>query len=117
MYTLTLPKSLIRCPMKRLLLKCQSFGIKGYVLDWIRDYLFNRRQCVRVGTDKSDWSPVSSGIPQGSVVDPILFVIFINELPCGLESSAVMFADDTKVYTCNAEDQSNCQKLQSDLDN
>ena len=58
----------------------------------------NRKQRVRVMNSYSEWAPVTSGIPQGSVLGPILFVIYINDLPDNLKSECYMFADDTKVF-------------------
>ena len=61
-------------------------------------FLIDRRQKVVVNTVKSDWSPVTSGIPQGSVLRPLLFSIFINDMPDGIQNWIQMFADDTKLY-------------------
>ena len=85
-------------PHERLLSKLKSYGINGKVLEWIKAFLSNRRQIVNVNGMKSDQGTVLSGTPQGSVLGPILFVIYINDLPEFAKCSAYLFADDTKTF-------------------
>ena len=100
-------------PHKRLLKKLEAFGIKGHVLEWLQDFLSNRRQRVVVNGTFSNWKPVLSGIPQGSVLGPVLFIIFINDLPDLIKCLIKLFADDTKLYKISCPyDQ---QLLQVDL--
>ena len=98
-------------PHKRLLTKLKSYGIDGNVLGWIDDFLSKRSQRVRVNKSISDLKPVTSGIPQGSILGPLLFIIFINDLPDGIHSICKIFADDTKIY--NSHEKSNV--IQQDL--
>ena len=78
--------------------KLQSNGIDGKVLSWIGGFLSGREQVVRVNGELSLPRPVISGIPQGSVLGPLLFVIYINDLPDVVSSNVLLFADDTKLF-------------------
>ena len=102
-------------PHQRLLLKLHSCGVGGKLLNWIEAFLIGRQQRVSVNGVKSDWVGVTSGVPQGTVLGPLLFVIFVNDLPDNVSSSVKMFADDTKIYR-NVGQASDVQILQSDLD-
>ena len=79
-------------------LKLKSYGIEGLLLDWITAFLVNRKQRVVVNDSHSCWSDVYSGIPQGSVLGPILLSLYINNLPKALQNQVLMFADDTKLF-------------------
>ncbi len=91
-------KTFDQVPHKRLINKLYSYGIRSNILEWIHDFLFERTHLVVVNGCFSDWAPVLSGIPQGSVLGPILFVLYINDLPDMRKSECYLFADDTKLY-------------------
>ena len=77
--------------------KIQSYGIHGNILKWLTSFLTQRRQKVLVNGKSSGWCDVLSGIPQGSVLGPVLFIIFINDMPDKITSMVHLFADDTKI--------------------
>ena len=102
-------------PHRRLIAKVKAHGIEGNTLNWITDFLQDRSQKVIINGISSSVKTVTSGIPQGSVLGPILFVMYINDLPSCVQSSIRLFADDTKVFT-RSDIQGATEMLQKDLD-
>ena len=106
-------KAFDKVPTERLLKKVAAHGIGGQVLQWIRQWLKDRRQRVTVNGKKSGWQRVLSGVPQGSVLGPVLFLIFINDLDMAATDRQTVrkFADDTKIgqVISSAEDAAELQ--------
>ena len=101
-------------PHQRLLHKLDHYGIRGTTLNWIQNFLTNRTQKVVVDGSSSESARVKSGVPQGTVLGPLLFLTYINDLPSTVSSQVRLFADDCLLYRpikCRADQ----EKLQRDL--
>ena len=107
-------KAFDKVPHRRLLYKLGYYGIRGSTHKWISSWLSERSQKVVLDGQASDPVPVLSGVPQGSVLGPVLFLIFINDLPDNIRSSVRLFADDCVLYR-NIKSPIDCQILQDDL--
>ena len=109
-------KAFDKVPVERLLKKVEAHGISGQILRWIGAWLRNREQRVVLNGEASDWAAVLSGVPQGSVLGPLLFLIFINDLDEAAAARFIFkFADDTKVAQ-PAQTEEDCAVLQESLD-
>ena len=82
-----------------LLNKLEFYGIRGQALDWFSSYLYQRKQCVHYMGNDSHVETIKCGVPQGSVLGPLLFIIYTNDLPgCLNLTKSILFADDTTIY-------------------
>jgi hypothetical protein len=113
---LDMAKAFDRVDHELLLSKLQKYGISGKLLEWLRDYLDDRSMHVRVDGSLSKRISAPSGVPQGSVLGPILFLLYVDDIPKLVRCRINLFADDIKIWSeiRNVDD---CLLLQRDLDN
>ena len=107
-------KAFDKVPHARLIRKVESMGFGPQTTLWIEDWLKGRTQRVVLNGSYSDWSEVSSGVPQGSVLGPILFLVYVNDMDCGLDANISKFADDTKLFHKVSSIEEH-EKIQNDL--
>ena len=107
-------KAFDKVPHKRLLKKLRKHGISGKLMNWIEAWLSNRKQRVVLKGQSSEWEEVVSGVPQGSVLGPLLFIIFINDIESGILSTLSKFADDCKI-TRKVNNNEEANEVQMDL--
>ena len=102
----------------KLIVKLRSYGVSDMILRWIDAFLSNRFQYVRIDSCVSGLCSVISGVPQGSVLGPVLFIVYVNDISDCIASNVTvkLFADDTKLYTVITKDDDNCAQLQHSLD-
>ena len=105
-------------PLSYLLTKIHAYGIHGKLFKWIESFLSNRTFRIKIESSFSDEFSIHSGVPQGSVLGPLLFLLYINDLPDNLplEVSAMLYADDVKLFTENNVTIDNRLLLQDALD-
>ena len=89
-------------------------GIKGQLLKWILDFLTTRRQREVIDGHSSGWSEVTSGVPQGSILGPLLFLVYINDFPLAVKCNCGLFADDSILHR-KVTSESDCEDLQTEL--
>lgn len=115
-FILDFAKAFDTVPHERLKSKLHSYGITGKTLNWIDAFLCQRSQRVVVNGAKSKWTRVTSGVPQGTVLGPALFNLFINDITTVVRSEIRLFADDCICYRTILSP-SDCNILQQDIEN
>ena len=108
-------KAFDKVPHKRLVLQLKRHGIDGKTLNWIENWLSGRQQRVLLNGNKSQWKDVLSGVPQGSVLGPLLFLVFVNTIDDDVDSKVLKFADDIKIFKV-IEGKQDQDIFQADLD-
>ena len=100
---------------QRLIKKLQQIGFGGNLIKWLSSFLTDRSMRVTINGSRSSWVNILSGVPQGSVLGPLLFLLFVNDLPDWIKTNIRMFADDTKIWT-RISGGNDSEALQQDLD-
>ena len=108
-------KAFDKVPHHRLLNKLYHYGIRGKIHEWISTWLTQRTQRVVINGYESSFAQVQSGVPQGTVLGPLMFLLYINDINCGISSKLRLFADDCILYR-SINDQNDHFHLQTDLD-
>ena len=111
-----LKKAFDRVSLPGLLHKLKSTGLKGKALSWCESFLTGRRQRVRVGNQISGVEELHAGVPQGAILSPLFFSIYINDIVNRADADFNLFADDTSVYVTAKSPEVLQQKLQNVLD-
>ena len=102
---------------RKLLHKLKSYGFGSHTVNWIESFLVGRKQRVVMGDYSSEWCFVDSGVPQGSVLGPLLFIIYINDISDGLQNVLKLYADDGKLFAVSNDERDDDEnKLQADID-
>ena len=101
---------------KGLIFKLKRAGINGLLLDWLSDYLTNRKQRVVIPGGSSDWQFIRAGVPQGSILGPLLFLLYINDIVADTQSCVRLFADDTSLYIIVDNPMSAAEMINTDLE-
>ena len=99
-----------------LIFKLKSYGVEGELLLLLKAYLRNREQRVVLNGQTSEWKRIYSRVPQGSVLGPLLFLIYINDLPDGISSMCKIFADDTSLFSKVLDVNKSVIELNADLE-
>ena len=100
-----------------LIYKLRNMGIRGDLLSWFKDYLSNRYQRVVLEGEQSSWSLIKAGVPQGSVLGPLLFLVYINDISDNVNSNIRLFADDTTIFVEVDNPETAAETLNNDLKN
>ena len=98
-----------------LIYKLRQNGIRGDLINILNDFLTNRKQRVVLNDQCSSWVDIRAGVPQGSILGPLLFLIYVSDLPNSLKSECKLFADDTSLFSVAHELNTSASDINNDL--
>ena len=101
---------------KGLVFKLQNVGISGCLLQWFSSYLSGRKQRIIIPGASSDWANFQAGVPQGSILGPLLFLLYINDIVVNIKANVRLFADDTSLYLIIEDPNETATILDNDLE-
>lgn len=96
-----------------LLYKLECLGFPQYLKNILKSFLFNRQFCVKINSSSSTYRQISAGVPQGSILGPLLFNVFMYDIPIPLDATLALYADDTTIITQSTDIQEACHQLQT----
>ena len=113
---LDISKAFDRVWNEGLLYQLRRCGVSGNLLSLIKDFLANRKQCTFLNGKTSEWGSITAGVPQGSILGPLFFLVYLNELTDNLKCNAKLFADDTSLFTIVHNTDHAASDMNHDLD-
>ena len=115
MVFLDVTKAFDRVWHQGILYKLSCLGVSTSIVNWVKSYLTQRQQCVILNGCCSGWREIQAGVPQGSILGPLLFLVYINDLPEYILSKIFLFADDTSLMTVAEDPMDAALTLRCDL--
>ena len=99
-----------------LLMKLEAMGLHKSAVDWFASYLMNRQQCVELGNKISDPANITCGVPQGSILGPLLFLIYVNDIVSAVQCKLLLYADDSALIVADKSPETIQHRLSREME-